>query len=191
VAVGRLPPIFDDDDSGLIVRARSGDRDALDALLRRHHDRLRAVCRRVAGSDADAADALQNTLIAIVRGIHAFDGRSRFTTWSYRIAVNASLDEVRRRSRRPVVDPDAGLYASDDSIDEVAGRLDTDAALRRLSPEHRAAVVLRDVCGLDYAEIADVLRLPAGTVRSRIARGRAALIPLLADPGTPRAVKAG
>jgi RNA polymerase sigma-70 factor (ECF subfamily) len=79
----------------------------------------------------------------------------------------------------------------DDSIDTVAGRLDADAALRKLSPDHRAAVVLRDVCGLDYAEIGEVLRLPAGTVRSRIARGRAALIPLIADPGTPKAVNAG
>jgi RNA polymerase sigma-70 factor, ECF subfamily len=78
-----------------------------------------------------------------------------------------------------------------DDVDGVAGQLDADAALRKLTPEHRAAVVLRDVCGLDYAEIAEVLRLPAGTVRSRIARGRAALVPLLADPGSPRAMSAG
>jgi RNA polymerase sigma-70 factor (ECF subfamily) len=149
------------------------------------------VCRRVTGSDADAADALQNTLIAIVRGLYGFDGRSRFSTWTYRIAVNAALDEVRRRTRRPIVSADVGEPDAHDDLDGVAGRLDADAALRKLSPEHRAAVVLRDVCGLDYAEIAEVLKLPAGTVRSRIARGRAALIPLLADPGSPRAMSAG
>ncbi len=145
----------------------------------------------MAGTDADAADALQNSLIAIVRGLAHFDGRSTFSTWTYRIAVNAALDEVRRRNRRPVATPDVGEHEAHDALDGVADRLDADAALRRLSPEHRTAVVLRDVCGLDYAEIAEVLRLPPGTVRSRIARGRAALVPLLADPGSPKAVSAG
>jgi RNA polymerase sigma-70 factor, ECF subfamily len=188
--IGRLSGISGDDDSVLLTRVRSGDRAALDALLRRHHDRLYAVCRRITGSDADAADALQNALIAIVKGINGFDGRAQLTTWTYRIAVNAALDEVRRRTRRPVVLADTGEPDPDDSIDAVAGRLDADAALRQLSPDHRAAVVLRDVCGLDYAEIGEVLRLPAGTVRSRIARGRAALVPFITDPGTPKAVNA-
>lgn len=180
--------ISDDEDAGLVAAARAGNRAALDALLRRHHDRLYAVCRRVTGSDADAADALQNALVAVVRGLPGFDGRSRFSTWVHRIAINAALDEVRRRSRRPVATGDLPDGDPDDSIERVAGRLDADAALRRLSPEHRAAVVLRDVCDLDYAEIAEVLQLPAGTVRSRIARGRAALVSLLADPGTTKAV---
>jgi RNA polymerase sigma-70 factor (ECF subfamily) len=191
MAVSRLRTIIVDEDSGLIARARSGDRAGLDALLRRHHDRLYAVCRRVTGSDADAADALQNTLIAVVRGLYNFDGRCRFSTWTYRIAVNASLDEVRRRSRRPIASADIAEPEPHDDFDNVADRLDADAALRKLSPDHRAAIVLRDVCGLDYAEIAEVLDLPAGTVRSRIARGRAALVPLLADPGSPKAVSAG
>jgi len=80
--------------------AQGGDRRALDALLRAHYDRLYAVCRRLTGNDADAADATQDTLIALVRGLRGFDRRSRFTTWSYRVAVNASLDELRRRRRR-------------------------------------------------------------------------------------------
>jgi RNA polymerase sigma-70 factor, ECF subfamily len=181
-------PISGEDDSDLLTRVRSGDRAALDALLRRHHDRLYAVCRRITGSDADAADALQNALISIVKNINTFDGRAQLSTWTYRIAVNAALDEVRRRSRRPVALAEVGEPDPDDSIDTVADRLDADAALRKLSPDHRAAVVLRDVCGLDYAEIGEVLRLPAGTVRSRIARGRAALVPLIVDPGTPKAV---
>ncbi len=99
------------------------------------------------------------------------------------MAVNASLDEIRRRRRRPDLSIDDLDVATDDPADGVAGRVDTDTALRRLSPGFRAAVVLRDVCGLDYAEIAEILDLPPGTVRSRIARGRAALVPLLPDPG--------
>jgi RNA polymerase sigma-70 factor (ECF subfamily) len=169
------------------------------------------VCRRIVGDDADASDALQDALVAIARGIRRFDGRSAFTTWSYRVATNACLDEVRRRGRRPVPDglgtrdrgdlgddrgPDrleprswtgAGITAGDRTggVGGVAGRLDVDAAVAQLPPEFRAAVVLRDLCDLDYAEIARVLDVPVGTVRSRIARGRARLADLLGNP-SPR-----
>jgi RNA polymerase sigma-70 factor, ECF subfamily len=178
-------------DEELVVAAQAGVRQALEDLLRGHHDRIYAVCRRLTGNDADAADATQEALLAVVRGLPRFDGRSRFSTWVYRVAVNASLDELRRRRRRPeptldddgrsggvsaIVEP-AGAGTFDPET--VADRLDVDSALRRLSPEFRAAVVLRDLCGLDYAEIADVLGVPPGTVRSRIARGRAALVPML------------
>lgn len=143
------------------------------------------------GNDADAADATQEALIAIVRGLPRFDRRSRFGTWAYRIAVNASLDELRRRRRRPEpgLDDDSrqGRTSSRaDGADRSAQRIDIDVALRKLTPEFRAAVVLRDLCGLDYAEIAEVLGVPVGTVRSRIARGRAALAPLVT--GNPEAV---
>lgn len=177
------------DDHDLVTAARRGDRDALEALLRRHHDRIHAVCRRIAGNDADALDATQEALLAIVRGLDRFDGRAAFATWAYRIATNACLDELRRRRRRPdPVAPDLERQApapggGPDLDTAVAARLDIDAALARLPPEFRAAVVLRDVCALDYAEIAEVLGVPAGTVRSRIARGRAVLARSLGEPG--------
>lgn len=169
--------------------AAGGDRDALDILLRRHYDTLFAVCRRMTGNDADAADAAQDALVGVARNIGRFDGRSRFSTWAYRIAVNACLDELRRRGRRPEPTDDAALAsraAAGPAVDTaVADRLDVDAALRKLAPEFRAAVVLRDLCALDYAEIAEVLDIPAGTVRSRIARGRAALAVDLGNPSMP------
>lgn len=172
-------------------RARSGDRQATDELLRRHYDRLYAVCRRLTGDDGDAADAAQETLIAVARGLAAFDGRSRFSTWSHRIAVNASLDELRRRKRRPVAEPEDDLRpVSSDGAEAAVARVDVDRALARIPVEFRVAVVLRDLCGLDYAEIGAVLGIPPGTVRSRIGRGRAALAPMLAtsrDPDGPRA----
>jgi RNA polymerase sigma-70 factor, ECF subfamily len=162
-----------------VLAAQSGDRDALDGLLRRHHDRIHGLCRRITGNDADALDATQEALVAIVRGLHRFDGRAAFATWSYRIATNACLDELRRRRRRPVVglpEHEAPRPGSGVALDTgVADRLALDDALARLPPEFRAAVVLRDSCQLDYAEIAEVLGIPAGTVRSRIARGRGAL----------------
>ena len=126
-------------------------------------------------------------MIAVVKGLPRFDGRSRFSTWLYRVAVNSSLDEMRRRARRPVpVDElPTGVEPAGAAGPDVAAAADVEAALMRLPVEFRAPVVLRDLCGLDYAEIAEVLRLPPGTVRSRIARGRAALVPLL-DPERAR-----
>jgi RNA polymerase sigma-70 factor, ECF subfamily len=133
----------------------------------------------MAGNDADAADATQEALLAIVRGLPRFDGRSSFRTWSYRVAVNACLDELRRRKRRPSVGlPDLERLDRADygaSPDDVADRMMLDDALAALPDDYRVAVVLRDVADLDYAEIAEVLQIPAGTVRSRIARGRLAL----------------
>jgi RNA polymerase sigma-70 factor, ECF subfamily len=174
-----------------LAAALGGDKVAIDALLRAHYDRLFSVCRRLTGNDSDAADACQEALIAIVRNLHKFDRRSRFGTWAYRIAVNASLDELRRRRRRPLPTDQVLLDGADavfgpDPAGAVVARLSLDAALTQLTPEFRAAVVLRDVAGLDYAEIAAALDIPPGTVRSRIARGRAALADILGEPSTGR-----
>jgi RNA polymerase sigma-70 factor (ECF subfamily) len=194
----------DPDDTSLVAAARAGDRGALDVLLRRHHERWWRLCRRLLGNDADAGDALQEGLIAIARGIRRYDGRAAFTTWAYRVVTNACLDEMRRRARRPVPGvvallPDGGRAETagvphaaapgpgpspggpDAAIEAVADRLDVDTAVARLPSEFRAAVVLRDLCDLDYAEIARVLDIPPGTVRSRIARGRALLADLLGN----------
>lgn len=166
----------------MVAAAQGGDRFALDQLLRLHYDRIHAVCRRVAGSTKDADDACQEALIKIVRSLPRFDGRSSFGTWAYRIATNASLDELRRRQRRPAlhsvgdedrpeaVDPTADRYA-----ESLPDRFVLDDALDRLPEDLRVAVVLRDVADLDYAEIAATLDVPVGTVKSRISRGRAAL----------------
>jgi RNA polymerase sigma-70 factor (ECF subfamily) len=98
-----------DDQATLVAAAVQGDRGAMDRLLRMHFDRMYAVCRRITGNDADAADAAQEAMISVVRSLPRFDGRSSFGTWVYRIATNASLDELRRRGRRPVLaDRDVG-----------------------------------------------------------------------------------
>lgn len=173
----------------------------MDALLRRHQDRLWAVCRRIAGNDADAADALQEAMVLIVRRLGSFDGRSRFTTWAHRVATNACLDELRRRGRRPARglpddDPDLGDGAvtvdPGVAVDEgVAGRLSIDDALAQLPDEFRVPVVLRDVVGHDYAEIAEILDLAPGTVRSRISRGRKRLAEILAPGWEPGPLGSG
>ncbi|HEY4410438.1 MAG TPA: sigma-70 family RNA polymerase sigma factor [Acidimicrobiia bacterium] len=182
-------------DETLAAAANAGDRRALDALLARHLDRVHAICRRVTGHPEDALDATQEALIAVTRGLHRYDGRALFTTWLYRVATNAALDELRRRKRRPEpaepaedrpLPAGSGGAATPGPVESVvAARLDVDAALAGLSPEFRAAVVLRDLCDLDYSEIAEVLDVPIGTVRSRIARGRAAIADQLREPNAP------
>lgn len=189
------------DDHDLVAAAQSGDRRALDTLLRRHYDRVHAVCRRIAGSSRDADDAAQEAMISIVRGLPRFDGRAQFSTWAYRIATNAALDELRRRKRRPALHvvgdegtiPDAVDPLAERQVTGVADRLAIDAALDQLPEEFRAAVVLRDVGDLDYAEIAEALGVPVGTVKSRIARGRAQLSTALGNrgPGPGRPNTAG
>lgn len=120
--------------------------------------------------------------MAIVRGLPKFDGRAKFSTWSYRVATNACLDELRRRGRR--LSPGLPEFETEDHApqssapglaDTVANRMELDEALARLPDEFRAPIVLRDQIGMDYAEIAETLDIPAGTVRSRIARGRSRL----------------
>lgn len=141
------------------------------------------MCRRIAGSSRDADDACQEALIKIVRNLPRFDGKSSFGTWAYRIATNASLDELRKRDRapRPVLDDDADRrhepadLGAQRPMDQLGDRLVLDAALAELPDDLRAAVVLRDVAHLEYAEIAEVLDIPVGTVKSRISRGRGAL----------------
>ena len=173
-------------DDELIERARNGDSAALNDLLRRHHTRLHAVCLRILGRRADADDATQNALIAIVRGLTTFDGRSAFSTWAYRIATNAALDELRRRRRRaePRLDLNEATGRSQEpdrqaerALLAFENRELVERALAGLPDDFRVAVVLRDVADLDYESIASILDVPIGTVRSRIARGRA----LLAD----------
>lgn len=145
------------------------------------------------GRPSDADDAVQETMIRVVRGLDSFDGRSSFSTWVYRIATNTSLDELRKRNRRPhlrLVDAD---HQAPDEVDElahrrvdaVADRLSIDHALAALPEDYRAAVVLRDVLDLDYTEIAAVLEVPVGTVKSRIARGRARLAEDLGNHDPP------
>jgi RNA polymerase sigma-70 factor, ECF subfamily len=178
-------------DDRLVADAQNGDAAAMGELLSRHYDRIRAVCCRIAGDTRDGEDATQEALLRIVRNLHAFDQRSRLSTWIYRIATNAALDEIRRRNRRPVaIDPTPpstnedhapGLSGQIDpltsaEIEQIADKMMIQQAIDALSEDHRSVVVLRDVAGLDYAEIAAVLSIPEGTVKSRLARARQDLV---------------
>ena len=164
-------------------RAQRGDATAVDSLLRTHYDTVRAICHRIVINSSDADDATQIALMSIVRALPSFDGRSKFSTWIYRIATNAALDEVRRIQRRPIPTEKESVYdtPTTDRTNAVDAQMDVSFALAQLPDEYRTAIVLRHVADLDYEEIATIQGVPVGTVRSRLARGRAQLAEILGN----------
>ncbi|MFJ6696732.1 RNA polymerase sigma factor SigM [Streptomyces sp. NPDC091272] len=178
----------DADDQDLLARHVKGDPDAFGELVRRHRDRLWAVALRTLGDREEAADAVQDALVSAFRAAHTFRGQSAVTTWLHRITVNACLDRVRKAASRktsPVDDTERleQLLEPHESAEAPAERQDLHrellAALRTLPAEQRAALILVDMQAYPVAEAARVLDVPAGTVKSRCARGRARLLPLL------------
>jgi RNA polymerase sigma factor (sigma-70 family) len=164
----------------LVAQAREGDERAFAELVSPCRRVLFAVCMRICGNEADALDATQDALVAAWRHLDRFDGRSRFSTWLYRIAHNAALMQVRRRRDLPGL-PDGPESAVPDPSADVDTVLTVRWALERLPPDFRAALVLREYAELSYAEIADIQGIPENTVRSRIARARQAMVRLLAE----------
>ena len=156
-------------------------------MARSHGRFLYTVAYRLTGNDADAQDLVQEVLLRVRRGLATYRPGS-LEAWLSRITTNAFLDETRRRKRRPSEplpeDSDRVLAGGDDAATALARATlsdDVQDALRALPDEYRAAVVLCDVVGLPYGEIADQLGVPVGTVRSRIHRGRALLRAALSE----------
>jgi RNA polymerase sigma-70 factor (ECF subfamily) len=175
-------------DEELLRRHVAGDPDAFATLVGRHRDRLWAVALRTMRNPEDAADALQDAYIAAFRRAGSFRGDARVTTWLHRVVVNACLDRLRvlrSRAAEPLPE-DLDRRArfgeqADDPIEAEQQRADVTAALGRLNPDQRAALVLVDMQGYSVEEAASILRCAPGTVKSRCSRGRAKLVPLLAD----------
>lgn len=155
--------------------ASAGDTRALNALLTAVRPEALRLCARFLPNREDAEEACQDTLLAVTRGIRRFEGRSSFRTWLHRLAANRARSTYQRLRRRFA---EAGGVPLPDLPDPqrtsvVAGtRLDLLDALQGLTPEHAEAVALRDVLGVSYGEIAALLDVPEGTVKSRIHEGR-------------------
>ncbi len=178
-------------DADLLAAHADGDPDAFGELVRRHRDRLWAVALRTLSDREEAADALQDALVSAFRagrGSSAFRGDSAVTTWLHRIVVNACLDRVRRRAARPADPlPETEVPARGDDVASLVTGLDVTAALATLPVEQRGALVLVDMYGWSVEDAAQVLECAVGTVKSRCARGRARLLPLLRE-GNPETV---
>lgn len=172
------------DDRELLARHNRGDTEAFRVIVERHRDRLWRVALRTLGNPDDAADAVQDALVSAFRSAANFRGEAAVSTWLHRIVVNACLDQARRRSSRPVValaSEEVAEPIAPDSIGDRETAAEVLAALRQLPSEQAAAVVLVDVEGYPVAEVAEILAVPIGTVKSRCARARVRLAETLRD----------
>ncbi len=168
-----------EDDDELVRRSLAGELGAFATLLDRHDRGLRALAYRLLGDRDQMDDVLQETYLKAFRSLPAFEGRSSFGAWLYRIAYNACMDELREVKRTsPHVSLDIATerpHPSPDPGEIAAGRSDLATALGSLSPQMRATVLLVDAEGMDYASAAQILGVPTGTVRSRLNRARSIL----------------
>jgi RNA polymerase sigma-70 factor (ECF subfamily) len=175
------PPGVRDDDSPLVERAKAGDEAAFEALVRRHQDRAFAVALRLVRQREDALDIAQEAFVRAYQSLPGFKGEARFSTWLHRIVVNLGLDHLRRRTTR-----DAGEYQDSRALEDAARdvvaptpdpqeaaeaketRRQIQEGLAALPPEQRLVLLLREIDGLSYKEIAQSMRCSIGTVMSRL-----------------------
>jgi len=181
-----------DPDSSLVARCLRGDETAWEELVRLHTRRIYALCYRFTGSGAEAQDLTQEVFLRVFRTLRTFrSAEGSFATWLARVTRNLLIDHYRRTRQERVTDSieeqlplleEEGAAASVRPDHAVAGREASEilqATLQRLSPDLREAVILRDLQEMEYREIAHVLEIPEGTVKSRINRGRTELARLL------------
>ena len=173
----------------LISRARGGDRDAFGELVEQYRDNVYRLAYRMCGNAYDADEAAQEAFVAAWRALPNFRGDAKFSTWLYRLTTNAAIDVMRREKRHQTVGDGEMVDLADDadSPQETVERTEQQEAVQKalatLSEEYREVLLLRYMEELDYAEIAEVLQLPSGTVKSRINRAKAALKTALLKSG--------
>jgi RNA polymerase sigma-70 factor, ECF subfamily len=177
-------------DEALLAAHLRGDAGAFGELVARHERRIYGLCLRILGNREDAEDATQEAFLAALRKASSFRRAAAFSTWLYRIAVNAATDQARRRGRARLatLEPeDAGLAVAPGSElgEVVASAVAVQTALTQVPEEFRVAVVLCDLYRIPYADAAQILEVPVGTVKSRVFRGRLALAEHLAGPPPP------
>ncbi|WP_295620787.1 RNA polymerase sigma factor [uncultured Intestinimonas sp.] len=182
----------------LVRRAKDGDQLAFEQLVTDNEKRIYNLCRRMVGDQEDAAELTQEAFLNAWRGLPGFQAESAFSTWLYRLASNVCLDFLRREKRRKSLSltvvsldqeeaveleiPDQ-RYAPEGELERLEQRQAIRDGLARLSEEHRQVLVLRELSGLSYREIAQLLGVEEGTVKSRIARARGALRKVLVEEG--------
>jgi RNA polymerase sigma-70 factor (ECF subfamily) len=170
-------------DGELVAQAQAGDRDAVQQLLERYERRLLSVLVGMVRNPEDAKELLQETFVRAFRNLDNFKGESSFYTWIYRIAMNLAIDHQRRGGKRPLVEFDEGIGVKEDAVGDGSANLGIDPfksvrsrelgrkifeAIEGLTPDHRAVILLREIDGLSYEEISDVLECSLGTVMSRL-----------------------
>lgn len=174
-------------DDQLVQAYLAGRKEAFAELMARHEDRVYALAWRMMGNRQDALDASQEVFLQLLRKLDRYDSRAAFTTWLYRVASNVCYDQLRRRARQPVLSPESEPPPVEDPrwaepFDAVDVRPELSRALGSLSEDFRTVVVLHDIEQLRYDDIAQILEIPVGTVKSRLSRGRHELAERLRNP---------
>ncbi|MCU0918097.1 MAG: sigma-70 family RNA polymerase sigma factor [Planctomycetes bacterium] len=187
------------DDSVLVRQSQAGDAAAMERLILRYQNRIYNVILKMCGNADDAAELTQEAFVKVIESIDKFKGKSSFYTWLFRIAVNLTLNHCQRQARTATRSLDAEEpdqegepsqalrdFLSDDRVADPAVLAQSQElcelakrSLLELEEPQRAVVVLRDIEGMDYAQIADVLSIELGTVRSRLSRARSNLRDIL------------
>ena len=162
-------------DEDLVRRFLDADRAAFAELVERHQRRVYNLAYRMLGRPEDAADATQEVFVSCLRKLSGFRGTSSFSTWLHRVAVNACYDILRRRSREQPVAEDPEPAPAADPAEAAVAAVDVQRALLQVPEEFRAVLILHDVQGVPYQDVAETLGAPIGTVKSRLHRGRVAL----------------
>ena len=186
------------EETRLIERVKSGDADAFEALVIENQKRVYNLAARITGSQYDALDISQEVFLKAWSGISGFRGESRFSAWLYRMTYNLCIDFLRRQARTRTLpleyrERDGVIYDLEipdirNEPSAVAERRETgrliESAIDRLPPNMREIIILREVTGMSYGEIAEILQLSDGTVKSRLARARQRLSEILMQNGT-------
>jgi RNA polymerase sigma-70 factor (ECF subfamily) len=176
-------------DEDLVRRCVEGDRSAFAVLVERHERRVYNLALRMTGREEDARDAAQDAFLTALRKLSSFRGEAAFTTWLHRVTVNACYDLLRKRRRGPLLDriPDHEPEPppAPDHADATDFSIDVQRALLEVPEDFRVVMILHDVQDLPYEEVARIVAVPVGTVKSRLHRGRVALARALGEPVRP------
>ena len=182
------------DEARLIKRAQNGDSKAFEILIEAHFKKIYNIAYRMAGNPDDASDMTQEVMIKLFRNINSFEGNSKFSTWVYRVATNTCLDELKKLRRHSTYSINSEISTADGEfmyeVEDTSPTPDLEVergeladmvakAIAALNPEHRAIITLRDIQEFSYEEIANILNLSEGTVKSRLSRARMQLKKIL------------
>ena len=177
------------DQEHIIARARRGDADAFEQLVAAYRNQVFRLALRMCGNEADADEVAQEAFLSAWKGLPNFRGESRFSTWLYQLTTHAAIDLMRREKRQAAAEDIDGITAADDGpspqqqVERTETQREIRSALMQLPEEYRQVLLLRFMQELSYEEIGQTLKLPAGTVKSRLNRAKAQLKDILSRSG--------
>ena len=185
-------------DEELVARSKTGDAESFNQLVKRWERPIFALAYRTLGREEDARDVTQETFLRAFRALAGFKGDAKFSSWLYRIALNLCRDWMRKERRAPLMDVPEGVAIEDlasergptETVEDLAARAELGRvvakAMAHLPPEQRQAIILKEYHGLTFQEIADLMRCPLSTVKTRVYQGLSTLRNELGEQMAPR-----